>query len=103
MPLRSHVNNELDVQTFCNQCGELVLQELSEKICAKCNSTDWASGNASAVYRQMLVRLQQDDEFRNGLKFRYKEIWNRKFPKYSIPEPGRVGRLVSSKSESDPR
>ena len=64
-----------------------------------CNSPDWASANVSSVYRQMLVRLQEDDEFRNGIKLRYKEIWNQKFPKYGIPEPGKVGRLVPSKSE----
>jgi hypothetical protein len=93
--LRTHVNNELDVQTFCNQCGELILQEFSEKSCSKCKNEAWNSANIGKKYRQMLVRLEQDHRFRNGLKIKYKEIWNEKFPMYRIPEPGNVGRVDS--------
>jgi len=99
LSLRTHVNNDLAVQTFCNQCGELVLQELSEKTCARCQSPDWASANVSGIYRQMLIKLQEDNEFRNRLKITYKETWNKKFPKYNIPEPGKIGRLVPSKDK----
>jgi hypothetical protein len=99
LSLRSNVNNELDVQTFCNQCGELVLQEFTDKICSKCKSENWKSANISKEYRQMLIKLQQDQSFRNQLKIIYKEIWNKKFPKYRIPEPNTVGRLIPNKSK----
>jgi RNA polymerase subunit RPABC4/transcription elongation factor Spt4 len=101
LSLRTHVNNDLDVQTFCNQCGELILQEFKEKNCTKCQSESWNSTDISKEYRQMLIKLQQDHSFINQLKIKYKEIWNEKFPKYRIPDPRNVGRLVPSKSESD--
>src|SRR5574337_566777 len=99
--LRTHVNNDLDVQTFCNQCGELVIQQFTEKKCDKCKSENWNGSSVSKKYRQMLIKLQQDQSFRNQLKIKYKEIWNEKFPEYKIPDPDNVGRLIPSKSEND--
>ena len=101
LSLRTHVNNNLDIQTFCNQCGELILQEFTEKNCSKCKSKNWNTPNVSKEYRQMLIKLQQDQDFRNQLKIKYKEIWNEKFPKYRIPDSSNVGKLVPNKSEND--
>lgn len=101
LSLRTHINNDLDVQTFCSQCGELILQEFREKNCSKCQSENWNSPNISTEYRQMLINLQHDQIFRKQLKIKYKEIWNGKFPKYRIPDPNNVGRLVPSKPKND--
>jgi hypothetical protein len=91
LSLRTHANNDLDVQTFCNQCGELILQEFSVKNCSKCKSENWNNSNISKEYRQMLTKLQQDQSFRNHMKIKYKEIWNQKFLKYGIHDPSNVG------------
>lgn len=94
IPLRS-LKNELHIQTFCNQCGKLILQEISEKYCGNCKSESWLSStHVGKEYRQMLIKMQKDPDFRLQIKCDYKRLWNEKFPKYKIPEPDRVGKLI---------
>ena len=83
-----------EVQTFCNQCGEIVLQKLSEKICPYCKSEKWTRAEMTEEVKQMLVKMQQDPSFRYQIKLKYKKIWNEKFPKYAIPGPDNVGRMI---------
>lgn len=85
---------DFEVQTFCNQCGKIVLQKLSEKICPYCKSEKWTRAEMTREVRQMLEKIGQDVDFTHQLKLKYKKIWNEKFPKYAIPPPDKVGRLV---------
>lgn len=90
-------NESIKIQTFCNQCAKVVLQEQTEKTCFYCKNEKWSSNYTTRKFREMLVRLHEDQRFRIQIKKEYKKKWNEKFPKDMIPDMENVGELVSEK------
>jgi hypothetical protein len=90
-----------EVQTFCNQCGEIIFQAKTEKICPKCKSDKWDNNPPTRQVRAMLQKIGQDPDFTQQIKRKYLQVWNEKFPKYKIPEPNAVGKLVPHNSEDN--
>lgn len=92
---------DFEVQTFCNQCGEIIFQTKTKKICPKCKSEKWADDQQTREVTTMLQKIGKDPDFAQQIKRMYMQIWNEKFPKYKIPEPSTVGKLVSNNSEDN--